>query len=98
MSNIISWTYWPLAHFFGEMSIQALCPFLKGTVWILLLLNSPGLLHEDNKILAFILKKKKPARWFSGKESTCQARDTGSIPRLGRSSRNEMATHSSILA
>ena len=58
MSNIISWTYWPLVHFFGEMSIQALCPFLKGTVWILLLLNSPGLLHEDNKILEIIKKKK----------------------------------------
>ena len=33
-----------------------------------------------------------------GKESTCNAGDTSSIPGLGRSLEREMATHSSILA
>ena len=37
-------------------------------------------------------------RWLSGKESTCNAGDLGSIPGSGRSSEKEMATHSSILA
>ena len=34
----------------------------------------------------------------AGKESTCNAGDLGSIPGLGRSSREGKATHSSILA
>ena len=38
-----------------EKCLQVLCPFLKGVVWILLLLNSLGLLHEDNKILEIII-------------------------------------------
>ena len=33
-----------------------------------------------------------------GKESICNAGDLGSIPELGRSPEDEMATHSSILA
>ena len=33
-----------------------------------------------------------------GKESACNAGDPGSIPRLGSSLENRMATHSSILA
>ena len=37
-------------------------------------------------------------RWLSGKESPANARDMGSIPDLGRSLEEEMATHSSILA
>ena len=38
-------------------------------------------------------------RWLSGKESACQAGDSGWIPELGRSSgEKEMATYSSILA
>ena len=36
--------------------------------------------------------------WLSGKESACNAGDPGSIPGLGRSPREGMATHSSILA
>ena len=36
--------------------------------------------------------------WLSGKESTYNAGDTGSIPGSGRSLEEEMATHSSILA
>ena len=36
--------------------------------------------------------------WLSGKESTYNAGDTGSIPRSGRSLEEEMATRSSILA
>ena len=31
-------------------------------------------------------------RWFSGKESSCQAGDVGLIPGLGRSPEKEMAT------
>ena len=40
------------------------------------------------------LEEKKRGRpwWLSGKESTCQTGDAGSLPR------EEMATHSSILA
>ena len=34
----------------------------------------------------------------AGEESTCHARDMGSIPGSGRSPGEEMATHSSILA
>ena len=34
--------------------------------------------------------------WLSGKGSTCNAKDPGSIPGLGRSPGEEMATHSSI--
>ena len=37
-------------------------------------------------------------RWFSGKESTCNGGDPGSIPGSGRSPGEETATHSSILA
>ena len=40
-------------------------------------------------------------RWLSGKESTCNAGDTedkSSIPGLGRSPEEEIATHLSILA
>ena len=37
-------------------------------------------------------------RWLSGKEYACGVRDAGSIPRLGKSLEEEMATHSSILA
>ena len=40
-------------------------------------------------------------QWLSGKESTCKARaagDASSIPGLGRSLGEGMATHSSILA
>ena len=37
-------------------------------------------------------------RWLRGKESACQAGDTGSIPGLGRSPETEMAIHSRILA
>ena len=33
-----------------------------------------------------------------GKESACNTRDPGSIPGSGRSPREEMATHSSVLA
>ena len=33
-----------------------------------------------------------------GRESTCNAEDLGSIPELGRSLEEGMATHSSILA
>ena len=36
-------------------------------------------------------------RWLSGKESSCQARNKGLIPKSGRSL-GEMATHSNILA
>ena len=36
--------------------------------------------------------------WLSGKGSTCNAKDPGSIPGLGRSPGEEMATHSSIVA
>ena len=36
--------------------------------------------------------------WLSGKESTYNAGDTGSIPGSGRSLEEEMATRSSILA
>ena len=35
--------------------------------------------------------------WLSGKESTCQAGDVGSVPGSGRLSLEEMATPSSIL-
>ena len=35
---------------------------------------------------------------LSGKESTCNARDMGSVPGLGRSLEMEMATHPKILA
>ena len=45
--------------------------------------------------------KRDPPSWFSSKESTCDAGDRGDaglIPRLGRSQKEEMATHSSILA
>ena len=38
------------------------------------------------------------AQRFSGKESTCNAGDLGSIPGSGRSLEKEMATLSSILA
>ena len=34
----------------------------------------------------------------AGKEPTCNVRDLGSIPGLGRSLEKEMATHSSVLA
>ena len=37
-------------------------------------------------------------RWLSGKESACNAEDSGPVPGLGRSAGEEMATHSSILA
>ena len=44
----------------------------------------------------------RPApRWLSGKASACNARaagDAGSIPGVGRSLEEGMATHSSILA
>ena len=36
--------------------------------------------------------------WLSGKESACNAEDMGSIPGLGRSPGEGMATHSSIFA
>ena len=36
--------------------------------------------------------------WLCGKESTCIARDVGSIPGLGRALEKEMATHPKILA
>ena len=36
--------------------------------------------------------------WLSGKESTGDAEDMGSIPGSGRPLEKEMATHSSILA
>ena len=36
--------------------------------------------------------------WLSGKEFTCNARDVGLIPGLGRSPGEKMAAHSSILA
>ena len=36
--------------------------------------------------------------WLSSKESACNAEDMGSIPGLGRSPGEGMATHSSILA
>ena len=35
-------------------------------------------------------------RWLSGKESACNAGDTGLIPGLGGSLEKEMKTHSSI--
>ena len=35
--------------------------------------------------------------WLSGKESTCSAEDTVSIPGLGRLLEKEMATYSRIL-
>ena len=38
------------------------------------------------------------SRWLSGKESTCNAGDVGSILGLGRFPEEEKATHSSILA
>ena len=37
-------------------------------------------------------------RWCSGKESTANEGDLGSVPGSGRSLEKEMATHSSILA
>ena len=36
--------------------------------------------------------------WLSGKGSTCNAKDPGSVPGSGRSPGEEMATHSSIVA
>ena len=36
--------------------------------------------------------------WLSGKESACSAGEAGSIPGSGRSLKNEMAAHPSILA
>ena len=36
--------------------------------------------------------------WLSGKKSSCNAGDMGSIPGLGSSPGKEMAAHSSILA
>ena len=38
------------------------------------------------------------SQWLCGKESACNAGDTGSIPRSGRFLEEGMATHSSILA
>ena len=50
-----------------------------------------GKLKNINQLLLFLfksyLKEKGLPRWLSGKESTCQARDTGSIPGSGRSPR-----------
>ena len=37
-------------------------------------------------------------RWLRAKESACQTRGVGSVPGLGISPGEEMATHSSILA
>ena len=37
-------------------------------------------------------------RWFSGKESACNAGDSGSTPGLEDPLETEMAAHSSILA
>ena len=37
-------------------------------------------------------------RWHSGKESTCNAGDLGSIPGSGRAPGGSMATHSDIHA
>ena len=37
-------------------------------------------------------------RWLRGKESACQAADTGSIPGSRSSPEKKMATHSSVLA
>ena len=39
-----------------------------------------------------------PPRWLSGKESTCQAGDTGLIPRREDPLEKEMATRFSILS
>ena len=44
-----------------------------------------------------VLDLQYQTEWASGKESACNAGDTGSIPELGRSP-GGMATHSSILA
>ena len=38
------------------------------------------------------------ARWHSGKETACNARDMSSIPESENPLEKEMATHSSILA
>ena len=46
---------------------------------------------------AKVLHFYKPG-WLNGKESACEAGDTGSIPGSGKSLEKEMATHSSILA
>ena len=43
-------------------------------------------------------EREKIHRSSVGKESACNAGDPGSIPGLGRSPGEEMATHSSILA
>ena len=55
------------------------------------------LLFCSCRLPIWISKESDPRIWI-GKDSVCQAGDTGSIPGPGRSPRKEMATHPSILA
>ena len=62
---------------------------------------SPGIMHTINfKYLNYNFLLVWPVKDFpgdsDGKESACNAGDMGSIPGLGRSPREWMATHSSI--
>ena len=60
---------------------------------------NPDIKKRKKKIKCWIWEVTGLPRWLSGKESACQAGDSGWIPELGRSSgEKEMATHSSILA
>ena len=48
------------------------------------------------KIIQYLISPGLP-RWYSDKESACNARDPGSIPGLEDPLEEKMSTHSSIL-
>ena len=68
---------------------------MRATDWRLLPNNSKDLILASNFNLYYL--KKIGSGGSVGKEFACNAGDLGSIPGLGRSPEEGMATHSSIL-
>ena len=64
------------------------------------MLQAMGLQRVGHDCMTELTQSGEPSNPLSsvGKESACNAGDLGSIPGLGRSSGEEKATHSSILA
>ena len=58
----------------------------------------PVIFSSSAKIRKVVRYNMGFSRWLSGKEFTCNAGDTGLIPRSGRSSEEGMATHFNILS
>ena len=86
-----------------QMVVFSLCPqvvFVCVCVCVCVCVHIPGVsfcVRISSSYKALLILYWGRPQWLNGKESACNAGDTSLILGLGRSSEEDMATHSNIL-